>query len=236
MPFLIALCLFVLATLIGGLAVVWRVAPGLLDRRATRWVVFGLALVSGVGLDLITKIHAFTRLPQVGDSVALTSWFAFTHARNEGAAFGMFQGQHTFFMIVTVVAVVAVPYFVQAARQRVALTSLVMGLILAGVLGNFWDRVVYGYVRDFLDVHTPPSGGLFDLCMRLFDTNVWPTFNVADIFITCGAVSVVLLLGQATEDPAGAPDGGGAPTGEAGAAPEPPEASGEGSAGAAVGS
>jgi len=219
---LIVLSLVALVALAAALIAAWRLAPGLPERPPVRWVVFAWALLAGTTLDLTTKVYAFAHLPQVGDSVPQTAWFSFTHARNEGAAFGMFQGQHTFFMLVTVFAVVAVPYFVQAARQRVALTAAVMGLILSGVLGNFWDRVVHGYVRDFLDVHTPPSGALYDLCMRLFDTHVWPTFNVADVFITCGAVSVVVLLGHVTEDPAqdeAATDG---PAGRAAQPPEPP--------------
>ena len=164
-----------------------------------RWSLMLGAFLIGLLLDLVSKEVAFHYLPEPRDTHRIFSWWSWTHARNKGAAFGMFAGKHTFFMVVTLVAFVAVPYFVNVARERIKLTAVVMGLILAGVAGNFWDRMVFGYVRDFIDWHTPPSGFLYDLTMRFFDTNTWPTFNVADIFITCGAVAAVLFLGQPEE-------------------------------------
>ncbi len=207
----------------------------LLERPGARWAVFALALALGAVLDLASKSYAFGHLPDPGDTVALTSWFSFTHARNLGAAFGMFQGQHTFFMVVTVAALVGVPYFVHAARARVIATAAVMGLILSGVIGNFWDRMVFGYVRDFLDVHTPPAGALHDFFMGTVGRTVWPTFNVADVFITCGAVVVVILLsreedGEAAEAPAPAEA---APQAAAPEAPAPDEAAAPAQAAAA---
>ncbi len=183
----------------------WRAKLPLLRRSGARWAVFGWALACGVVLDLASKAYAFEHLPGPRDTIAITSWFSFSHAKNLGAAFGMFERKHAFFMVVTVAALVAVPYFVQVARQRVLGTAAVMGLVLSGVIGNFWDRVVHGHVRDFLDVHTPPSGALYDFFKGTFGTHVWPTFNVADIFITCGAVVVVLLLSKEDAAPAAAP-------------------------------
>lgn len=161
-----------------------------------RWVVFSVALVCGAALDLISKALAFEALPHLQDTqVVIEGWFSFTHATNRGAAFGLFEGQHTFFMTVSVVAFVAVPYFVHTSprNRRGLLNATILGLILAGVIGNFWDRVVHGFVRDFLDVHTPDSGAVHDFFARWFKSTVWPTFNVADIFITVGAISMVLF-------------------------------------------
>lgn len=161
-----------------------------------RWILFLVALVLGTALDLGTKHVAFEQLPAYGQSHQVTAWFAFTHAENRGAAFGMFQGQHDFFMLVTVVAFVAVPYFVHTAARRSRAIPIVLGLILAGVVGNFWDRITHGFVRDFLDVHTPPSGALHDVFMSTLGRTVWPTFNVADVFITCGAAAMVVFFGR----------------------------------------
>lgn len=182
-----------------------------------RWILFLLALVLGTALDLGTKHVAFERLPAYGQSYPVTSWFAFTHAENPGAAFGMFAGQHDFFMLVTIIAFVAVPYFVHTAPARSRGIPIVLGLILAGVVGNFWDRITFGVVRDFLDVHTPPSGALHDFFMSTLGKTVWPTFNVADVFITCGAAAMVLFFGRedapaATKDPAAPGSGAAGPT------------------------
>lgn len=122
----------------------------------------------------------------------VTSWFAFTRATNPGAAFGMFKGQHTFFMIVTVAAFVALPYFVHTARRYPLPGAILLGLILAGVFGNFWDRVLYNEVRDFLDFHTPPEGALHDFFKGTVGRTIWPTFNVADMFITGGAIFILV--------------------------------------------
>ena len=162
-----------------------------------RWGLFFVALVLGIALDLVSKHKAFVALPDHGDTtVLIEGWFSFTHAENRGAAFGLFEGRHTLFMIMTVLAFVGVPYFVHTAPARAWGLITTLGLILAGVIGNFWDRVVYGFVRDFLDVHTPPSGSVHDFFQSVAGSTVWPTFNVADVFITCGAISMVFLWGE----------------------------------------
>lgn len=161
-----------------------------------RWVLFYVALVVGTVLDLGTKWWAFEALPHPRSSMPITSWFAFTHATNKGAAFGLFEGQFDFFMLVTLLALVAVPCFVHTAPRRSWGLPIVLGLILSGVIGNFWDRAIHGHVRDFLDVHTPPAGWLHDQCERLLGRTVWPTFNVADVFITGGALLMILVLGK----------------------------------------
>lgn len=202
--------------LLTGAFVYGAVQATFLARRfplAGRWIVFAHALVLGVALDLVSKEVAFAHLPYPGASEPLNEWFAFTHARNEGAAFGLFQGEHTFFMCVTLLAFVGVPYFIHAARKRVLATATVLGFILAGVIGNFWDRMVFGYVRDFLDVHTPPAGTAHDLFQKITGKTIWPTFNVADMFITGGAFVIFLLLGREDAEAraeAAAPEGDGA--------------------------
>lgn len=192
-----------------------------------RWTLFLVALVLGTALDLGTKHAAFERLPAYGQSYPLTSWFAFTHAENRGAAFGMFQGQHDFFMLVTIVALVAVTFFVHTAPRRSRAIPIVLGLILAGVAGNFWDRITHGFVRDFLDVHTPPAGALHDAFMSTLGRTVWPTFNVADVFITCGAAAMVLFFGR--EERAAAASGPAAPAAAAAPAGPSPASDGDGS-------
>lgn len=186
-----------------------------------RWILFFVALVLGTALDLGTKQAAFDALPRYAQTQPINEWFSFTHAVNRGAAFGMFQGQHDFFMLVTVVAFVAVPYFVHTSPRGSRAIPITLGLILSGVAGNFWDRIVHGHVRDFLDVHTPPTGAVHDLCMSVFGRDVWPTFNVADVFITCGAVAMVLFFGRAEQakksEPPAPTKGDGAP-----ASPPPP--------------
>lgn len=194
------LMMYVVMSLAVLLIAAGLVTLGVKVPASRRWIVLLVAFALGVVLDLGTKDFAFLHLKAMGDSVPVFSWFAWTHARNPGAAFGLFEGAHTFFTLVTMCAFVGVPYFVHTAKERVILTGIVMGLILAGVAGNFWDRMVFGYVRDFIDVHTPPTGALHDFFKSVTGRTVWPTFNVADMFITGGAAAVILFLGSRFDD------------------------------------
>lgn len=169
-------------------------------RAALRWGIFIAAFLIGVALDIGSKEVAFHYLPEPRDTHVVWSWFSWTHARNLGAAFSMFEGQQGLFMAMTILAFVGLPYFVHAAEEKVLRTSLIMGLVLAGVAGNFWDRMVFGYVRDFIDVHATTGTWLFDFTRAKFGTHIWPTFNVADMFITGGCFAVFFFLGGKPEE------------------------------------
>ena len=92
------------------------------------------------------------------------SYFSVT--KNYGAAFGLFQGYRWLFVIVAVIVVLLI------FKYR-KLNNLALGLLLGGTIGNLIDRLVYGYVIDFIDL------------------GFWPSFNLADSFSTIG---VFLLL------------------------------------------
>jgi len=190
-------------------------------RAALRWGIFIAAFLVGLALDIGSKEVAFHYLPEPRDTHVVWSWFSWTHARNLGAAFSMFEGQQGLFMGMTILAFVGLPYFVHAAEEKVLRTALIMGLVLAGVGGNFWDRMVFGYVRDFIDVHATVGTWLYDLTRDWFGTHIWPTFNVADMFITGGCFAVFFFLGGKPEEEEESADDA-SPEGAAaeGAAPE----------------
>ena len=95
-----------------------------------------------------------------------------TNVRNSGAAFGFAPAGATFFLVASVV--VSIGLVVYVARNPISdWTSLVLGLILGGTLGNGFDRVTNGTVTDFINVH------------------VWPVFNVADAAISTGVVLMI---------------------------------------------
>ncbi len=187
-------------------------------RAALRWGIFIAAFLIGVALDIGSKEVAFHYLPEPRDTHVVWSWFSWTHARNLGAAFSMFEGQQGLFMGMTILAFVGLPYFVHAAEEKVLRTALIMGLVLAGVAGNFWDRMVFGYVRDFIDVHATTGTWLYDFTRDTFDTHIWPTFNVADMFITGGCFAVFFFLGGKPEEQEQEESTGDTPADPAGAA------------------
>ncbi len=173
---------------------------------------FAALAVVGLVLDQVTKYGVFRWLYNGGDGgqygvfssfFELESHYTRTEAGgpltalrtfsgdkmpqvNNGALFGL-GGDHgelanALFAIISLLAAGAIFYWStrRSARQDAALSSA-LGLILAGTLGNLYDRLVFGGVRDFLHLH-------------YYDSYHWPTFNIADCCLVCGAG---LLLTQA---------------------------------------
>lgn len=167
----------------------------------TRWIAFSVTAIVAFILDIATKYWAFNmsglkyseRGPRDIMEI-IPGYFDFVLAMNKGAAFSMLSGRFTFFMIISVVAILTLIYFVHIAEPDQILQPVIIGLIFAGVLGNFWDRVIFEGVRDFISWHTPGLPG---------ERYEWPTFNVADIWICVGAVTMALFFWNNPEEEAG---------------------------------
>src|SRR6266404_4829546 len=112
--------------------------------------------------------------------IIVPDFFSLVNVTNTGAAFGSFQGNNTFFIVISIVALVVVTVLLLRQRRPDRLRDLSLALLLAGILGNLTDRLLYGHVIDFL---------LFNLHIRYADP--WPAFNVAD---SCISVAVVLFI------------------------------------------
>lgn len=116
-----------------------------------------------------------------GQSVTITSFFNLVLVHNEGAAFSFLSEaggwQRWFFTgISAVVSLVIIVWITRLPKQR-WLESLALALVLGGALGNLYDRMVLGYVIDFLDFH--------------WSGKHWPAFNVADSAICVGAILLI---------------------------------------------
>jgi len=137
-------------------------------------------------LDQITKFWAAShdlgwRIPIIGDGEGLLN---FTLAYNVGAAFSMspqslipWLSPTVFFGILTVIACLGAVYFFRGLHKQDYLSKIGIVLIIAGALGNFCDRLRIGKVVDFID---------FDFPDFIFER--WPTFNLADSWVTIGIV------------------------------------------------
>src|SRR5919106_1437601 len=124
-------------------------------------------VLAGTALPIVAADLAVgERVPVIGDLVQI--W----HARNSGAAFSLFRGELWLFLTVTAAALVMIAYFHVSLRGRGLWLQAVLGMILAGALGNLTDRLRQGEVVDFVSV------GIGDLR--------WPTFNVADSAVLVG--------------------------------------------------
>ena len=139
----------------------------------------GLALIVFIA-DQLTKVLILDYY-QLGDSTYITSFFNLVRAHNTGAAFSFLAGasgwQRWFFTAVGMAAAVFIIWLLRShAGQK--LFSFALALILGGAIGNVVDRLIHGYVVDFVQVHW--RGWYF------------PAFNVADSAITVGAACLIL--------------------------------------------
>jgi signal peptidase II len=151
-------------------------------------------LTAGVGLaaDLYTKSLAAKSLANGEVVVAVPGWLRFEYVQNRGAVFGIAQGQRWAFLIVSALAVAFLVYlFANSGRRRAY--QVVLGMLLAGVLGNLYDRVMSGYVRDM--IHALPEWRWPAAVHRTLHlpVEVFPyIFNVADTLL-CVGVGILLV-------------------------------------------
>jgi len=144
---------------------------------AFAWLLFSAVIIV---LDLWTKQIASDSLT-LYRPVELTSWLNMTLAHNYGAAFSFLSDaggwqRWLFTGLASVVTVVLVVWLLRLPTNE-KLTAAALSLVIGGAVGNLIDRIVNGYVVDFIDV--------------FYRSHHWPAFNLADSAITGG---VILLL------------------------------------------
>lgn len=131
-------------------------------------------------LDQITKHYAVVYLKGQEPAKLIDGVFELNYLENRGAAFGMLQNQKFFFIFIAVIILAVIIYVLWKTPNQKKYTKLHIALVLiaAGAIGNMIDRLRYDYVVDFL----------------YFSLINFPIFNVADIYVTCAAVFLVILL------------------------------------------
>lgn len=143
-------------------------------------------------LDQLTK-HAVTANFQYLETRYVFSWFNLVLAHNTGAAFSFLAGasgwQREFFIGVTLL-ISGVLLWMLRSNQGNRLLSLALALVLGGAAGNLYDRILHGYVIDFVQWHV---AGYY-----------WPAFNIADSAICLGAALLIFdSIKQPQSDDAG---------------------------------
>lgn len=136
-------------------------------------------------LDQLTKNHIVANF-QYGESVdVINNFFNITYVRNYGAAFGILTDikasiRDTFFLIMPPFAMTVIFFMLKMTPLHEKIRKISLCAVFAGALGNYIDRIRYGYVVDFIDFH-------------YYGKWAYPAFNVADISIVCG-ITVLCLL------------------------------------------
>ncbi|MGR9073729.1 MAG: signal peptidase II [Gammaproteobacteria bacterium] len=134
-----------------------------------------------VVLDQASKL-AVSHTMELYQSIAVLPYFNLTYVHNTGAAFSFLSDaggwQRWFFAGLAVVISTVLGVWLARLKKSEILLAVSLSLVLGGAIGNLIDRLVYGYVIDFLDVY--------------YKSWHWPAFNVADSAITLG-VALMLL-------------------------------------------
>jgi signal peptidase II len=152
----------------------------------SRLLLFSSIALGGLMFDLVTKAMIFARIgPPHSRVVSLVPRvLELQTSQNTGALWGLgagLPGSSLIFAGLSVVAALIICYwlfFLGAASSRVL--TIALGLIMAGALGNCYDRLVFGYVRDFVHFHVDPIN---------FDCAI---FNFADNMLVAGALTLVV--------------------------------------------
>src|SRR2546429_1843076 len=131
-------------------------------------------------LDQCTKQAVLRFISPDEPRTVIPDFFNLVNVTNTGAAFGSFRNNNTFFIAISSVALLVVLVLLVRRRPSDLWRDMSLALLLAGILGNVTDRLLYGHVIDFLlfDLHIPYA-------------HPWPAFNVAD---SCISVAVVLFV------------------------------------------
>lgn len=138
-------------------------------------MIFALIIIALIILDQISKILVVNGMELHQDIEIIHNFFYLTSHRNEGAAWGMLQGQMTFFYIITIFMVGILAYYLfttKYAEKKLFYIALV--LMFSGAIGNFIDRIFRKEVVDFLNFY-------------IFDYD-FPVFNLADSYLTIGII------------------------------------------------
>ena len=144
-----------------------------------------------LGSDLISKelIAPFLKALPNGESyVVLDKIFSFTYVENRGASFGAFNGQQGMLIGITIIVMIALVGLLIWQKDMPTLPKYAILMIVGGGIGNLYDRIAFGFVRDFIQ---------YDFLDTILETLFGTSFaigNVADIYLCVGVLMVIVYI------------------------------------------
>ena len=142
-----------------------------------RNIIILIIIIFSFFFDLLTKNYALNHLI-INHSLSINNFLNFTLAFNYGAAFSFLSDaggwQRWFFIAFSFIVIIIISYMMVYDDNS---PYIAFSFVIGGALGNLNDRIIYGYVIDFIEVY--------------YNTFYWPIFNIADVAISIG---VILLL------------------------------------------
>lgn len=136
-------------------------------------------------LDLISKVIVNDFWGLTESITVINNFFYLTNVHNLGAAWSLFSGQRILLIVVGIAALFFIFRWINDFKNNNK-NIWAFSLLISGLLGNLFDRIIYGYVRDFLDFR--------------FGSYNYPVFNLADTFIFCGVILLILAIIKGEEN------------------------------------
>lgn len=143
-------------------------------------MVYYLIALVVVALDQLTKWLVVRNMTEGQSIKVIENLFYITSHRNQGAAWGILQGQMWFFYIITIGVIIGIVYYLEKQAKGNKLFSLSLALLLGGAIGNFIDRLFRKEVVDFLNTY-------------IFQYD-FPIFNIADAALTIGVGMMIITM------------------------------------------
>lgn len=131
-------------------------------------------------LDQVSKRIVVENMEIFANNLEISKYFNLVYVENRGVSFGMFSEHDKSFYFGILSMLVSAYIIFLLAKSKDLIESLGLSLILGGAVGNGVDRLYYGYVVDFIDLH--------------LNNLHWPAFNFADTFITFGAIVFIFSI------------------------------------------
>ena len=131
-------------------------------------------------IDQLVKLIIKNALSLNQEVIVIKNFFSIHYLQNEGAAFSIFQNKTLFLILTALICLVILIIYIQKENNLNKISTISLGLLLAGISGNLIDRLIYKKVIDFLS-------------FTIFNYD-FAVFNIADIGITCGIFIFALLF------------------------------------------
>lgn len=138
-------------------------------------IIFSTALFI-ILFDQITKFLIKTNFELSQSYPIIKNIFHLTYILNFGAGFGILQQQKWILIFISIIVIGIIIFYFDRIKEKEITLQFLVGFILGGTIGNLIDRIIYGFVIDFLDFR------------------IWPIFNFADSFVTIGVIGLIIYL------------------------------------------
>ena len=135
-------------------------------------LIFSIAFLI-ILIDQISKFIIRNSMHLSQSIPVIKNIFHITYIHNFGAGFGILQQQKLFLILISAIVVCIILFYSKKIGKKERLLQSIAGIVLGGTIGNLIDRIIYGYVIDFLDFR------------------IWPIFNIADSAVTIGVIFLI---------------------------------------------